>query len=820
MHGVVVKALGVLYALAVANVDAVEAQAITRDNYIDFLPPRPRIVAGTRATATLRLYGDPRDSAYRDADPVDGIDDARARRLLALGELFSPLLRRNNFIVPWDLDAILGPRHLLHVDSWVGNRRIASDSLVLGRATSETDARDDLLLALLREFHPRASRAAFTRPEGEVDKTLFFDMPGHDSRSWRAAFDRSAARKRSRILMHPFAREDTAPNHSAMGSRDARYQLVLQFWFFYPFNDAVNAHEGDWEHINVLVTTREVAARVPPPTARGALQTASELARMLDERYPAADSLVIAAVEYYFHDSVVVLDYLLLGASPGRRNRSVSDPRHVWEDLDFVGNAVRTRLTYAGGRLATHPIVYIGGNNKGPDELLTLRPRFHGSFKRNSGGSYPLPGVWQTVGPMGVTEKVYGGIVPRVRRDSAREWHSLIDDEYFVHYTAADISLVPDWEQLEELVFARADVRRRWSWLLLPVYWGFPATSSLGSGLIKHVDLGQVAVLSPPYHSTWNHVGESYRHRLYEPRVLRTPVSPTTPWAMLQSGWGILNVPLAAWGLMPGYNVALIQLMPWTAGAMQILGAPPGRTYVQGQLPRRFTTAGQGIFVEFGGRDFAGILPRRDAVVQDFVASNPGAAIDETTVYRRSVAGPRLWFNLYFRERFSLENTFSWGRGDVGVDVRQSDGRSLASLRGTLSMRQLTGGIRYDVAAVADQTLRLYARGGYGWLWYEGRGFRLGGPTADAALQNPTAQGGYLPPLLPARRWWPNTWYGGGGAEVFSPRRYWLLHRLGYGMRAEFTESFNKLTFDADRSGRGDVTARRGDFAFSLVFGW
>lgn len=39
-------------------------------------------------------------------------------------------------------------------------------------------------------------------------------------------------------------------------------------------------------------------------------------------------------------------------------------------------------------------------------------------------------------------------------------------------------------------------------------------------------------------------------------------------------------------------------------------------------------------------------------------------------------------------------------------------------------------------------------------------------------------------------------------------------------MRIEFTELFNKLTFDADRSGRGDVTARRGDLAFSLVFGW
>jgi len=29
--------------------------------------------------------------------------------------------------------------------------------------------------------------------------------------------------------------------------------IVLQYWFFYPFNAAANRHEGDWEHINVII---------------------------------------------------------------------------------------------------------------------------------------------------------------------------------------------------------------------------------------------------------------------------------------------------------------------------------------------------------------------------------------------------------------------------------------------------------------------------------------------------------------------------------------------------------------------------------------
>lgn len=30
-------------------------------------------------------------------------------------------------------------------------------------------------------------------------------------------------------------------------------QYVIQYWFFYPFNDFINDHEGDWEHINVIL---------------------------------------------------------------------------------------------------------------------------------------------------------------------------------------------------------------------------------------------------------------------------------------------------------------------------------------------------------------------------------------------------------------------------------------------------------------------------------------------------------------------------------------------------------------------------------------
>ena len=29
--------------------------------------------------------------------------------------------------------------------------------------------------------------------------------------------------------------------------------LVIQYWFYYPYNEWVNHHEGDWEHVNVIL---------------------------------------------------------------------------------------------------------------------------------------------------------------------------------------------------------------------------------------------------------------------------------------------------------------------------------------------------------------------------------------------------------------------------------------------------------------------------------------------------------------------------------------------------------------------------------------
>lgn len=86
-------------------------------------------------------------------------------------------------------------------------------------------------------------------------------------------------------------------------------QYVIQYWFFYPYNDFVNNHEGDWEHINVITNSQD--------------PTIAELVR----------------VDYYFHHKVQIRDY---------------------PDLEVVGGT--HPIVYIGGTNPSYDGLHSGGN--------------------------------------------------------------------------------------------------------------------------------------------------------------------------------------------------------------------------------------------------------------------------------------------------------------------------------------------------------------------------------------------------------------------------------------------------------------------------
>jgi hypothetical protein len=110
---------------------------------------------------------------------------------------------------------------------------------------------------------------------------------------------------------------------------------VIQYWFFYPFNDWGNDHEGDWEHINVRIS--------------GLSPNTSEL----DE------------VIYYFHYR--------------RKSIPASSP-----------------LLQVNGE--THPYVYVGGRFIWDSPIDRSSPTTDDLNGDCSGGSYWRPGLVENVG--------------------------------------------------------------------------------------------------------------------------------------------------------------------------------------------------------------------------------------------------------------------------------------------------------------------------------------------------------------------------------------------------------------------------------------
>jgi hypothetical protein len=315
--------------------------------------------------------------------------------------------------------------------------------------------------------------------------------------------------------------------------------------------------------------------------------------------------------------------------------------------------------------------------------------------------------------------------------------------------------------------------------------------------------------MGPAYSAAWNRPFETTAHHPYDPHVLRVVFAPTSPLAGLMNGWGILNVPLALTGLIPGVQVTIAQLTPWATGALGILGAPPGKTFYPGQLPDRFTSFGVGPYVQGGDDGLARLLPQEDdAIVQSVIGV--GGRVDHQSFRRTQVHGMRAWMILHYGDVWAMENSFGIDTSFVQYDVVDASGANAGTVRGRLTMRQLSGGARVSSRFLRDE-VRLFGRGGYSWSWWTLRGASLDG----APLERSTSKGGHVLSFKPSSKWWPNSMYGGGGVELFAPRRMWLAGALGYGITMELTVHAYPL-----RAHRCHCILERADGAVTIVFGW
>jgi hypothetical protein len=773
----------------------VHAQTVTR-SYYNYLPQMPKILSQTAASDALKIFGDATKASYVDAD-FNGIDDQRQVQLLRIADAFSPILRRNNFSFPRNFKSVLGKEDVLWVETYSAGKLQRSQTVKLGWSGdrgADAIASDTFMRNVLRDVDPTKPDLRYNIADDYSDRVMFVDYPGFDPKSWRAAYS-DAKQDEATIYSHFFIHEDTA----AVGA--ARYYIVLQEWFFYPFDDAANNHEGDWEHMNVLLTSR--AAAVGEAAGR---MTSPEVTEVLEGSESQVNSLAIAFVDYYFHENVFTLPYLTAYRdSTGSSASGLWIARHsVWRAPMYVQETVRARLGAFDGVLATHPIAYIGGNNKGPDELFSLIPRFGNGYNRNGHGTYAFPGTWQSVGAIASTEEIAGDAVPFL--DSARvgrsELAQRIRDPKFISFARKNIVLVPDWERVNGLFESNQGARADWGWLILPMRWGYPVASSPGGGALAHTDVGNISPEGPAFQPTWNRIGSAAGWRQYEPEALSVMLAPTTPWDKLKSGWGILNLPVALFGFLPGWNVVTTQLMPWASAALQTVGAPPARTFRPVNDNLRFSSMTAGINYQFGGGNYALMLPN----------DSESATVSSRRAQSSNSTG-RYGLQVYYGPKLSIENTMAFSKHTITAAYLNEDGDDIGHASGTIKAWNLTSGFRYDITKQPSRDIHLFLRGGWGWTWYTVSN------TIANGVARPDVKSGYPPTVLPTRRWWPNSWNTGLGAEYFAPKKSWLLTQVGYGVRAELSAQRHRLgARNPGLQNKGIVSGY--EFGLAGVIGW
>lgn len=817
-------------------------------DYIRYVPlSYPRLVRQTGASEEFHLYGDPTDSSYVDEHPRNGIDDRRDVLLQDLGDRFAPILVQNTTAFPMDFKRFLiepsadsvnehTPGQELFpliLDTWdvaapagtpPDEARLGRESLDFARVgdppctdTPESrrtqmgafdyglgEGNDDCrLLNLLDRFDPASPSSERLRTmtvgsDHEIFEVLYFDFPGYDEKTWKEAYENPPREVPNqyvgyqRTYAHPLileVRPDPAGGESAR-----RFQLAIQYWFFYPWNDGGNNHEGDWEHINVIIAPRD---RVDEPLSehdlKAILQDESRFSRTDDPR-----ELVIQRVEFYFHHKVMVLDY----AHP-----NAYQPRDRWEaEVDsLVQNRVgekwfweRVRnLAYwddAETKINTQAVGYIGADNKGTDQLLSSP----GGKNRDSHGTYPLPGLYKNVGPLGASEEIEAQFDHReffAKRSAGAGsrggiWSGVLGPRSESHGRPVDLSwpdsvfeskaavlesldlqtqrrsspvlIVPDWERVAQLVREEPATRREWAWLVLPIRWGYPAAESPAAGIIAHAETGNLSVVGPAFNSGWNRLGASAGYEEYSPH--KFPALFALSWQdNFENELGYLNLTGPTLTYLPPFDF----LWRLVAAPLRIAFGNKQQTYFpSNEVPFRLLGLSGGVSWQYMPDEFSLLFYDEAlgvALVDELLALDPEALDAPVTPRVDNATSWAATVSFFIGRRFASENTLRHQRSSVGALYSLNGGATPYQMEGDLNFWEWAGVFRYNLLV---ESVQPFLKLGYGWSWYR--------------LENITANGGSFavsqsewvrqPSLFPPQNLLPNTWQLGAGLEVLAIR--------------------------------------------------
>lgn len=789
--------LGLTVLIQLTAISSAAPQAIPKPDYVTYLPREILLpVQSTAGNRRFHLFGDSTASSYRDEAPRDGIDDAREHWLRTLALRFAPWMVRNSVDFPMDFRRFVesGEGSTLFIDaldlSQARPRLVSTETIEFGRLADapcrgmgsgvmETvDTTPDCrLLRLVGRFAPEpAPAASVPRPELDLHYVMYFDFPGEAPASWNREFEGSVrgsiARKYvgyAKTFVHPFIRGVPAGSAEAV-----RHELVLQYWFFYPYNDAGNTHEGDWEHINVVIT----------PRRQGAEPLTATMMNELLEQAIQPDDFVIRRVEYYFHHWVFTADYLMPNIYAPRADweREVKGLREERVGEREIWRQIRRQayLDDAETKLNMHPIVFIGGDNRGLQQIISASTR----LGRASNGSYPFPGLYKDVGPQHTGELVRAPWdVYRTAPDSAAAETNAV-----VRLDNPDrLEILPDWERVLPLVRTDPVARRRWAWLVLPIRFGYPATRSSFAGIVRYAETGNTSVVAPSYNGGWNRAGAASGYDNYVPHRLSS-FFPASQQDNYRTGWGFLNLTIPTLVTLPPFDIAY-RLIAAPVRAADRHSYPA--FFGSEDIPFRFIGLTMGVSsfrVPDAFLNLAGFSETASPFLEKVIAlaASDTATVDVINPTTDRVSPTYYGITLFLGRRFTSENTIRHSYGGVRADVTVSTLPGRFPLTLNLDMWEYTGSVRYNIAPGSVQP---FVKAGYGLSWYRVTDARFNGELLGNGKSRWVRRPSLFHNLLP------NTWHLGGGLEFIPVRG---VGHVDVGFRGDLTVYSHRLGLKAD----------------------
>ena len=472
----------------------------------------------------------------------------------------------------------------------------------------------------------------------------------------------------------------------------------------------------------------------------------------------------------------------------------------------------------------THPIGYIGADNKGFDQALS-KP---GGKNRNSHGTFPFPGRYHNIGPAGATEQV------SVHLDSRNYWKRLgngkttigPDFERGSVIGLADpqrLRIVPDWERIIDQTREDARARRDWSWLVLPIRWGYPATESPFAGILPYADTGNLAPVGPSFSAGWNVSGPAPGFHTYEPHTLPS-VFPLGLQDSFRNDFGFFNFTFPVlFNLPPLDFLTRIATYP----VKLAFGERDPVYYPKEEVPFRFFGLSSGVSIQVYDDDFSSLAlnpVQYDEFILRIVEHLVVNGFDSTTTvvgggdFKSGSTAPFFQIAFYVGRRFTSENTVRNMRPSFGVTADFNNIPSY-TYSAELNFWEYIGSLRYSLSTSRVQP---FLKAGYGWCWY-----RLENAQANGAPFY-TAESEWIKP----NSIWPNVWHLGlgievipwkrvgkfpGGAEVAFRFEYgWYSQDLGLDLSSVPLDKLN-LVFDTLGDVPGTERVSRNDFIFGFT---